>query len=89
MAVVIVVMVIPVAVGMPTMPVFIPPFVAVLPAAFPCFVQFMAPALGLLALVSVMLNGFMQLVIHTHDATLAIVVVSVQARSASEKQKTG
>jgi len=84
----IVIVVIPIAVGMPTMPVFIPPFVAVLPAAFPCFVQFMATALGLFALVSVMLNRFVQLVVHPRDATLAIVIVGVQARSNSEQQKT-
>jgi len=85
----VVIVVIPIAVVMPTMSVFIPPFVVSFPAAFPFFVQFMAPMLGLVALVSVMLNGFVQFVVHMRDATLAIGVVGVQTRCTSERQKTG
>jgi len=38
---------------------------------------------------AVTLNGFVQLVVHARDATLAIGIVGMQARSATKHQKTG
>ncbi len=84
-----VIIIIPIAVCMPTMPVFIPPSMLYPPAALPRLVQFMAPVLGLLALVSVMLDGFVQLVVHARDASLTIVVIGAQVRCAGKHQKPG
>ncbi len=84
-----VIIIIPIAVGVPTMPVFIPPAMLDLPAALPRFVQFTAPVLGLLALVSMMLDGFVQLVVHARDASLTIVVIGAQARRPGKHQKPG
>jgi hypothetical protein len=87
-AVVIVVVVIPVVVGMPTMLVFIPPAVRVAPAIFAGFVQFVPSLIGLLAFPAVMLDGFMKTMIGPGDAPLAIVVISAQTRRAAEEQES-
>jgi len=84
-----VIIIIPIVVGVPTMPVFIPPAMLYLPAALPRFVQFAAPVHGLLALVSMMLDGFVQLVVRARDASLTIVVIGAHARCADKHQKPG
>jgi len=83
----VVIVVIPVAIAMPTVPVFIPPPPPHLPTVLPRFVQFMAPMSGLLAPVSVILNGFVELVIRTRDSTLAI-VIGPYARCAAQHKET-
>ncbi len=79
----VVIVLIPVAVPMPTVVVFIPPSVSHLPAVLPRFVQLLAPMSGLLAPVSVMLNRFVELVIGPRDPTLAS-VLGPQARCAGQ-----
>ena len=80
-AVVIMVVVIPIVIRTPAMLVFIPPSMIRVPAALPRFVQHVAPMCRLLALIAVVLDGFMQLVIGFRNASLAV-VIGAQVRSA-------
>ena len=71
----IVVVVIPIAIGMPAVAVFVPPAVPFVPAAFPRIVQFVPRTVRLLAIPAVMLNGFVEFVVRLGDAALASAVV--------------
>ncbi len=82
----IVVVVIPIPIRVPAMFVLIPPSMTGAPAALSRFVQLAALAIGLLALVAVVLDGFVQLVIGIHNASLAI--VGPQLWRAGEHEKT-
>jgi hypothetical protein len=86
-AVTIVVVVVPIAVRVPTMLVFVPPAMRVAPAIFARFVQFVPSLIGLSAFASVMLDGFMKTMIRPGDAPLAIVVIAAQTRRAGEEQE--
>jgi len=86
-AVAIVVVVIPIAIGMPTVFVFVPPAMSAAPAILARLVQFMPGLISLFAFASMMLDGFMKMMIGPGDATLAIVVIGAQTRSAGEEQK--
>src|SRR5258708_5275453 len=70
----IVVVVIPIAIGMPAVAVFVPPAVPFVPAAFPGLVQFVPRMIRLLAVPSVVLLGFVQFVVRLGDPTLATAV---------------
>jgi hypothetical protein len=60
-AIVVTIMVtIPVALGVPTLLVSIPPAVVLVPAAFPLGVQVTAPFLGLAAVFAMLANGLIQ-----------------------------
>jgi hypothetical protein len=83
-AVAVMIVVIPIALGMPAMCVFIPPSTIGVPAALPRFVQFMTPAFGLLAPVAMMLNGFVQPVVRARNAALAIVAIGAQTWHSGE-----
>ena len=85
----IVVMIIPVAVGMPPMFMFVPPTMVAVPAPLACFVQLLAPAVGLPAVGAMMLDRFMQPVIGSRQAPLAIIVIGAQLRCSGEKQASG
>jgi hypothetical protein len=76
MVVGVVIMIIPIPVSMPTMRIFIPPSVGFAPATLPCLLQFMPPSICLLTLGSVVLNGFMQLMVGLFGPTLAIIIGS-------------
>jgi hypothetical protein len=86
-AVTIVVVVVPIAVGVPTMLVFIPPAMGAVPAILARFVQFMPRMIRLFAFAAVMLDGFMKTMIGPGDAFLASVVIGAQTRCAGEEQK--
>jgi len=75
MTVVIVVVIIPIAIGMPPVAVFVPPAMRLIPAAFASFMQVAPRMIGLPAIPAVMLHGFMQFVIRFGDASLALVVI--------------
>jgi hypothetical protein len=72
--IVIVVVVIPVVIRAPPVPVFIPPFVFPAPAAFALFRKLMTPVIGLLAVWTMVLDGFVQLVVDSGGLALAIVI---------------
>jgi hypothetical protein len=86
-AVTIVVMVVPIVLGVPTMLVFIPPAMRTVPTILARFVQFMASVVRLLTLTPVMFDGFMKTMIGPGDAPLASIVISAQTRCAGEEQK--
>src|SRR5260370_36489942 len=71
----IVIVVIPIAIGMPAAAVFIPPAMPLVPAAFPRLVQFVPRMIRLPAVPSVILDGFVQPMIRLGDAPLALIVV--------------
>jgi hypothetical protein len=85
-AVVIMVVLIPIAIGMPAMLVFVPPSMIGVPAAFARFVQLVAPTFSLLTLIAVMLDRFVKLVIGPGDASLAV-IIGEQVRSACKHEK--
>jgi len=71
----VVIVIVPVTVAVPAVAVFIPPTMALSPAAFPRLMQFMPRMVRLPAVPTMMLDGFMQLVICLGDAPLAPVVI--------------
>jgi hypothetical protein len=87
-AVMIVVVVVPVAIGMPTMLVFIPPTMSAVPAILARLVQFMASVVRLPALTPMTLDGFVKMMIGPRNAPLASVVIGAQTRSAGEEQES-
>jgi hypothetical protein len=71
----IVIVVIPITFRVPAVAVFVPPTMALVPAALPRFTQFEACTIRLLALPTVMLHGFVESVVRLGDAALAATVV--------------
>lgn len=82
----VVIVVVPVAIRTPTVPVFIPPAMAVFPAPGAGFGQFVAILRGLRAVPSMVLCGFMEFVVRAGDAPLAVVVIRSQRSGAGEQQ---
>lgn len=70
----IMVVIIPVAVAMPAMVMFIPPLLPLSPTALPDFVQFMAPVVCLPAGIAMVLNSLMKFVVRVRGPPVAIVV---------------
>jgi hypothetical protein len=70
----IVVVVIPIAIGMPAVAVFVPPTMPLIPAAFACLVQVVARTVRLPAVPAVILDGFVESVVRLGDAALAMIV---------------
>jgi hypothetical protein len=71
----VVIVIVPIAIAVPAVAIFVPPAMSFVPAAFPCLVQFVARAVRLPAFPSVVLDGFVQLVIRLGNAPLATIVV--------------
>jgi len=86
-AVMVVIVVVPIVLGVPTMLVFIPPAMGAVPAIVTRFVQFVPSLISLFAFATVTLDGFMKTVIGPADAPLTIVVIGAQTRRAGEEQK--
>ena len=82
------IVVVPIAVGVPTMLVLIPPAMGAVPAIVARFVQFMPRMIRLFAFAAVMLDGFMKTVIGLGDAPLTIVVIGAQTWGAGEEQES-
>jgi len=72
---VIVVVVIPIAIGMPAMSIFVPPAVPPAPAVFACFMQVVSCAIRLPAVPAVVFDGFVQSMVRFGDTPLAITVL--------------
>jgi len=76
----IVIVVIPIAIGVPAASVLVPPAMSLPPAAFPRFMQFVASMFRLAAIPTVMFRSFVEFVICLGDAPLAsLVVISIGA----------
>jgi len=85
----IVIVVIPIAIGMPAVAVFVPPAMAFVPAAFPRFAQFMPRVIRLPAGPAVMIDGLVQPMICLGDAALALVIaISIHARGSGKGQQS-
>jgi hypothetical protein len=81
----IVIVVIPIAIGMPAATVFVPPAMALIPAALPRLMQIVPCVIGLPAIPAVMFHGFVQSVVGLGDAALAVVVGIRQCTGCSGK----
>ena len=68
------VVIVPVVVMMPAMIMFIPPLLAFPPAVLPGFMQFMSPAVGLPAVIAMVLNGLVEFVFRVNGAPVADIV---------------
>jgi hypothetical protein len=84
----VVIVVIPVTLGAPTMLVFIPPAMVAGVAILAGFVQFVASLVSLAAVAAMVFNGFMKTMIRLGDAPLATIFIGAQTRSAGEEQET-
>ena len=84
----IVVVIIPITVGVPAVTVLIPPATVSCVAILAGFVQIVPCFVGLTALASMMLNGFMKTMIGAGNALLAV-VIGAQTRCPGEEQKSG
>jgi hypothetical protein len=84
----VVIVVIPVALGAPTMLVFIPPTMIVAPAVVARLAQFATRMVRLLALAPMALDRFMEMMIRLRDSLLATVAIGAQTRRAAEKEKS-
>jgi len=69
------IVIVPIAIGVPPVAVFIPPTMGLIPAAFASFMQVAPSIVRLPAVPAVMLHGFVQFVICPGDAPLALVVI--------------
>jgi len=83
--VVLVIVIVPIAIRAPAVSVFIPPAAAVFPAPGASLRQFVAVLRDLWAVPSMMLGGFVKLVVRPDDALLAV-VVRTHWRGAGEQQ---
>jgi len=80
-SVVIVVVIIPITLGVPTVIIFVPPAAAVFPAVGAGLRELMAPVLGLGTPPAVFFDGLVKLVVRFADAPLTGVVRSHNARA--------
>jgi hypothetical protein len=87
-AITVVIMIVPVAIGVPAMAVFIPPLVVRAPATLAGFVQFVTRVVGLFAIPAMMFNSFVQPVIGPGNAMLALAFVGRRARSSRKEQES-
>ena len=69
------IVVIPIAVGMPAVAVFVPPTVPLAPAAFARLVKFVTRMVRLPAVPAVIFDSFVQPMIRFGDAPLATIIV--------------
>ena len=69
------IVVIPIAIGMPPAAVFVPPAMPLPPAAFPRFTQFVPCMFRLAAIPAVMFRRFVEPVVCLGDSALAVVIV--------------
>jgi hypothetical protein len=82
----VVVMIVPIALCVPAMLVFIPPFVGPAPAILARLMQFVARMLRLWAVPSVVLSSFVKPVVGLDEPMPAIIVVRRSARCCTKKQ---
>jgi hypothetical protein len=84
----VVVVIVPVAVGVPSMAIFVPPTMVCSVAALALFMQLVAPMVGLAAVIPVMLDGFMEVVIDFGEALLALIISTHDRNSNAEGKDT-
>ena len=72
--IVVVIVIVPITIGVPAVPIFIPPAVVVFIAVGAGFPEFVPPVFGFRALHAVVLDGFMKFMVCLGDALLTILV---------------
>lgn len=83
----VVVVLVPIAVGAPAVLVFIPPAMLLTPATLSGFMQFATLVICLFAVASMFLDGLVEFMLGVSDATLAAVdVLSMKARQCGEEK---
>jgi hypothetical protein len=86
----VVVVLVPVALGVPAVLVFVPPLVTFPPAPLPRLAQFSTLMLGLLAITSMPLDGLVELMIRVGNPALTpVLVFCMKSGPCSEKQSHG
>ena len=85
--VVVMVVVVPVFLSVPTVIVFTPPAMIVFPAIVSGLGKFFAITLGLRTIPAMVLGSFVKLVVSTGDAFLTIVVSAQWSRNCEEKER--
>ena len=85
----VVIMVVPIALGVPAVLMFVPPAVVGIPAVLTGLAEFDPGALGLAALPAVTGSGLVEFVVGAGDAALAIVVVRLQCGCGNKQQERG
>ena len=83
--IVVVIVIVPIAIGVPAVSIFIPPAAVVFIAVGAGFPEFVPPVFGLRALHAVVLDGFMKFVVCLGDALLTV-VVRADNRRGDEKE---
>jgi hypothetical protein len=78
----------PIAVSVPLMFVFVPPTVSGRPTALTLLMQLVSPVVGLTAMNTVMLDGFVKVMVDFHDAFLALIVSVHERSSGGEGEKS-
>src|SRR5262249_5284059 len=78
------IVVVPIALIVPTAFMFIPPAMAVFPAPYPCFMELVSPVVCLSAVITVLFNGAVQLVVCVNQLPLAIIFGINSRRSRQE-----
>ena len=86
-AVMIVISIIPIAFGVPAVVMFIPPPMDAGPATLPLCAQLPASDVGLMASEAMPFNGYVQPVVRSSNAALAIVFVGAHKRHCGKHQK--
>jgi hypothetical protein len=84
----VVIVIVPVALRAPTMFIFIPPTMAVIPTILARLAQLVPCMVRLAALPSMVFDSFMKAMIRPGDAPLALVLVRAQTGRAGEQQKS-
>jgi hypothetical protein len=86
----IVIVLVPIALGVPAVLVFIPPLMAFAPAALPRLVQFATLVVCLSAVASVALDGFVQVMLRVLDAALTpLLAFGVKTWDGGKEQDCG
>ena len=88
-AITVVVVLVPIPFGVPSLSVFIPPAVAVFPAPFPRSDECPALFLCLGTVPAVLLSGPVQLMIDVNDSLLAVLLIGTRMRRAKQDGRAG
>jgi len=83
----VVIVFVPIAICVPAVPVFIPPFVDAVPAIFTSLVKLMPRIVCLAAVPPMMLNRFVDLMICLSESMLASVIVSRGTRRSAQQKE--
>jgi len=82
----VVIVVVPVAIRVPAMGVFVPPAMAVIPAELTRCLKFVTPMVSLLAVPAVVFDGLVEFMVGMHGAFLAFIFAGGRARRTNKRE---